>query len=329
MKFLKSPPIRTRLLESNLDWFDRLLVRLPKRTDGLNQNMFNEDFLNIFRHYGDRFKEIFDIQTNDSELSDRLLGSLDTRYGHRQHDQIVEFVEEVAQSILYYGKAFYFVDDRGDDGAIALVNVSGQRVFKIFGFVIQYSPPRSSPGSNDGEIKSPREVRLLDRRKMLQLTWPRAIRRKILAQNKILVALDKYDAAVAWGFQPHATHENPNPRSNFDFKKWRESHDFAFYKATKQTGWNGRMYDAEKRSDFFDCYRLIRFRRMQLTMRDGLLSQLSAELTRVGKEYSSGFYINIAASEELPTISQFNSLELRLSNEEASFKEVIDFCFRS
>lgn len=128
---------------------------------------------------------------------------------------------------------------------------------------------------------------------------------------------------------PNATYESPNPRNDFDFRVWNEARDFALYRATRETGWKGRKFDSVKRSDFFDCHRLIRFRRNQVKFRDQILAQLSDELTRVGKNYKSGFKIVFLPTNELPSVAQFNELEAKLSREEIGFSDVLDFCYKN
>ncbi|MCX5569003.1 hypothetical protein OSH07_07335 [Kaistia sp. K-TC2] len=155
---------------------------------------------------------------------------------------------------------------------------------------------------------------------------PKAIRRMRPKQNRTLAVLDKHQFGVV-DFQPQASHENPNPTNHFDFSVWRDTQERALYRSTRATGWNGRKYDSSKRSDFFDCHRLIRFRRNQLVLRDDILSQLSAGLTRVGKGYNANFSVQISRTDKLPSVAHLNELEARLTREEASFTEIIDYCF--
>ncbi|CAN0599911.1 unnamed protein product, partial [Ectocarpus sp. 12 AP-2014] len=129
-------------------------------------------------------------------------------------------------------------------------------------------------------------------------------------------------------FFPQATHENPNPQNYFDFRVWREVEDRALYRATRKTGWNGRKHDATKRSDFFDCFRRLRFRRNQLMLRDDLLEQLGDELSRVGRYYEWGFRIKISPTDALPSVEELDELTAKLSREEVGFSQVLDFCFK-
>lgn len=162
----------------------------------------------------------------------------------------------------------------------------------------------------------------------MRFYMPMTIKRMLSAQNKTLAILDKYHYKAA-GFHPQATHENPNPKNHFDFRVWDDIQERALYRATASTGWNGRKYDSLKRSDFFDCHRLIRFRRNQLLLRDAILNQLSVELSRIGKGYTAGFSVEISGTKELPNVAHLNQLAMRLDDEKIGFNEVIDYVYNS
>ena len=63
-------------------------------------------------------------------------------------------------------------------------------------------------------------------------------------------------------------------------------------------------------------------------LRDDILSQLSAELSRVGKIYNSEFTMEVSGTDELPTVAQLDELEARLTREEVGFTEIIDYCLK-
>jgi len=155
---------------------------------------------------------------------------------------------------------------------------------------------------------------------------PKMIKRILSIQNRILDALDKHQLNVT-NLSPEPTHENPEPINHFDFSIWRDTQERALYRATRGTGWNGRKYDSSKRSDFFDCHRMIRFRRNQLFLRDEILRQLSVELSRIGRGYNAEYNIEIHGSNNLPNINRLDELEASLTREEAGFTEIIEFCY--
>jgi len=127
-------------------------------------------------------------------------------------------------------------------------------------------------------------------------------------------------------FITRATHKNPNPVNHFDFKVSQNTKTLALYRATRRTGWNARDYSLSTRSDFFDCHRLIRFKRNQILLRDGVLNQLSSELSRVGRGYKTDFLVNISGVDKFGGLIAINELERKLELEEVGFKEIIDKC---
>jgi hypothetical protein len=209
---------------------------------------------------------------------------------------------------------------------IRIAPLSEIGVFHFLNIYFQWVPKRRELYRDCSNEVLPRELRILDRAKLIQFIIPNSIRRMLSEQNRILAALDKhqYDSTR---FFPRATHENPNPINYFDFRVWKDTQERVLYRSTKHTGWNGRKYDSSKYSDFFSCYRLIRFRRNQLILRDHILNQLGDELTRIGSLYDTNFHIEISPTNVLPKVDELDDLKARLSTEEVSFSEVLNFCY--
>ncbi|MBZ8117498.1 hypothetical protein KUD11_02435 [Roseovarius sp. LXJ103] len=322
------PALRHQLHEEEIGLLDRLLIKPQRDRLDFNRRMFDEDFARVFHHTNRRTGELFELETNDQELSDRLLGNVKTRYGpHPVDETIYELVEEIAQSLVWFRDAYYFLHDDAEKGETHIVSFATDRVFKCLGLYFQYLPKRTQSHWDKEDEALPREIRFLDKTKLIHFRLPKFIRKILTAQNKILTTLDKHHGAST-GFFPHATHDNPNPVNHFDFRVWNETVDRALYRATRRTGWNGRKHDSSKRSDFFDCYRLIKFRRNQITLRDQILVQLGDELSRVGRRYSPDFRISISATGALPSIGELDELDAKLTREEVGFSEIIDFCFK-
>lgn len=66
----------------------------------------------------------------------------------------------------------------------------------------------------------PRELRILDKNKLMRFEIPRSLRRMLSEQNRTLKIIDKHQFGVT-NFYPQATYENPNPKSHFDFSIWK------------------------------------------------------------------------------------------------------------
>jgi len=312
----------------HLGFIDRLLFKGERERPDFNRRMFSEDFARLFHSMNRRRGNLFQIVSNDDELMRKLLGNVKTRYAPRTIDELIrELVDKIAQSLVWFGKAYFVLYDDIEQGKIHVASFSSYGVVRLFGTYIQWVPKRWERNWDGDDEQLPREIRILDAAKVMRFEMPTPLKRVLSAQNRTLAVLDKHQFGET-NFHSQATHENPNPTNHFDFRVWRDAQELALYRATRRTGWNGRKYDSTKRSDFFDCHRLIRFRRNQLLLRDDILNQLSGELSRVGQDYKTEFSVEISGTDELPSVAHLNELEVRLAREEVGFNEIIDYCYK-
>jgi len=326
--FRAEPSHRHHFRDEQIGLVDSLFVKRERQKPDFNRRMFDEDFARLSLSRNRRNGNLFEIVSNDDELMQKLLGNVETRYAPHLVDEIIrELVGEIAQSLIWFGRAYYFVHDDTEQEETHIASFSSIGVVRLFGTHIQWVPKRRERHWDRDVEELPREIRILDAAKVMRFDMPPLIKRMLSAQNRTLAVLDKHQFGVD-NFHPQATHENPNPTNHFDFRVWSDTQERALYRATRSTGWNGRKYDSSKRSDFFDCHRLIRFRRNQLLLRDDILNQLSGELSRVGKDYKAEFSVEISATDELPSVAHLNELEVRLAREEVGFNEIIDYCYK-
>jgi len=329
MKIFRAEPLhRHHIRDEKIGLVDSLFVKRERQKLGFNRRMFDEDFAILFHSMSRRSDNLFETVSNDDELMQKLLGNVKTRYASHSIDETIrKLVEEIAQSLIWFGRSYYFVHDDTEQEKIHIASFSSSGVVRLFGTHIQWVPKRRERHWDRDDEAFPREIRILDAAKVMRFEMPTSIKRMLSAQNRTLTVLDKYKFGID-NFHPQATHENPNPTNHFDFRVWNDTQERTLYRATRSTGWNGRKYDSSKRSDFFDCHRLIRFRRNQLLLRDDILNQLSGELSRVGKGYKAEFSVEISIADELPSVAHLNELEVRLAREEVGLNEIIDYCYK-
>lgn len=328
MKIFRAEPLlRHHFHDVRLGFIDRLLVKLKRERPDFNRRMFDEDFARLFHSMNRRSGNLFEIVSNDDELMQKLLGNVKTRYEPNPVDESIrKLVEEIAQSLIWFGRAYYSINDDTEKNEINVTSFNSDGVVRLLDTYIQWVPKRRESHGDREYEELPREIRILNAAKVMRFDMPTSIRRMLTPQNRTFAVLDKYQLSKV-NFPPLATHENPYPTNHFDFRVWIDTQERTLYRATRGSGWNGRKYNSSKRSDFFDCYRLIRFRRNQLMLRDDILNQLSGEFSKVGKGYKADFSIEISGTEELPSVADLNELEVRLSREEVGFKEIIDYCY--
>lgn len=328
MKISRTDPSHMINNELILNSIESKFIEIPERMGAMNQSMFRDDFGNMFIGITRRNANIFNITSNNEVIQEELLQSF-IRSARHAYDKNVfqEILEEIIQSLLYYGKAAYCLHDTKSDERI-FRSLPPSTIFKFFDVLFQYLPRRITRNWDRDDEHLGREIRFLNRKRVLFFEWPRSVQRKIKSQDRMLRVLDKYafDGITKHIAQP--THENPNPKSYFDFSVWRDARDEALFAATKHTGWSGRNTSYPKKSDFFICHRLLRLRRLQVETCIYLLTSLSQQLTSIGKLSSPEFKMQISFNEEFPALVKFDELEKRLMHEEIDFSEVLDFCFQ-
>lgn len=328
MKILKGAPFYCYHLDYDyLSFIERLLIKPKYERPGFYQGMSNEDFPRVFHSARRQVNNMFNIESNDEGLTQKLLGNVHTR--NRQHsvdDTIRELIEEIAQSLVWFGRTHYFVHNICEQDKVFIRSLNPNGLFRFFSAFFQFVPKRIESHIDRENEMLPRELRILDKTKLMYFEMPRSLRIMLSKQNRILAVLDKHQFDST-KFFVQVTHENPYPKKHFDFHIWKNIQERTLYSATRKTGWNARNYDSNKRSDFFLCYQLIRFRRNQLVLRDYILLQLGKELTKAGRELNLNFYVSISPGSDLPQIDELDDLESKLSKEEISFTEVLDYCY--
>ncbi|MCX5569004.1 hypothetical protein [Kaistia nematophila] len=145
MKIFKAEPLRRYHSDSAHPGFlDRLFCKVEPEGDGFNRRMFEEDFARIF-NYADRHRgRLFDISSNDEELTKRLLSNVHTGYGsHLADEAVCEWVEDIAQSLVWFGVVHYSLKDVAESGDIHIASFGSSGVVHLFGTQIQWVPRRT------------------------------------------------------------------------------------------------------------------------------------------------------------------------------------------
>lgn len=327
MKIFKAKPLhRYSLRDLQIEFIDSFFCEFERPEPGFNLRMFNQDFANLFLHKSHNEESYFEVSTSNKTLFEDLLSSLTSSSSRSTDRKISKYLEEVAAMLINHNRAYYFLENDVELDVPRIFGFPSGNLIHIFGKTLQWIPKRLEKHWDRPSKVLSREIRILDENKIISFSFPASIKAILGEQNRVLKTLDRHKYSTQ-DYLTQATHENPSPSTNFNFKVWNEIQDTALYKATKGTGWKGRIYNNNKCSDFFECHRLIRLRRNQVILRDDLLKQLSQELTKVGKTYEPNFNVIVNATSALPTLTRLNELEVQLQSERVSFREVIDFCF--
>ena len=222
----KSEPLRWHhFSRANLYLLDRLFIYNEPKGPNFNRRMFDEDFGRLFNYVSKRNQDLFEITSSDDRLLDKLLGSASSRSYHRNtSEQVVGLVEEVAQSLIVRGKAYYYVGQDNQHDGINIFSLNSNGIFHLFNYIFQWIPERLEKQWNQPKKLIAREVRVLNSRRIMEFKLPFVIKRIVSAQNKTLGLLDKNQLSTT-NFFNEATYEAPNPPSNFNFRLWTTIQD--------------------------------------------------------------------------------------------------------
>ena len=182
-----------RFDEARLGLVDRLFIKIEEDRPDLNRRMFEEDFSGIFNYANRHSGRLFEISSNDEELTERLLSNVQTRYGPHHVDETVrEWVEDIAQSLVWVGAAYYSLKDDAERDDIHIASFASSGVKHLFGTHIQWVPKRTVRHWDRDDEEVPREIRILDSSKVMCFVTPRAIKRMLSLQNGTLAVIEHH-----------------------------------------------------------------------------------------------------------------------------------------
>ena len=121
---------------------DRLFIKRVQEKPDFNRRMFNQDFAMLFPPMYRQIGFLFEIKSNDEELAERLLENVKTRYSPNTVDETIrELVEEIAQSLIWSGRAFYFVHNDPGSAKLHLVSIYSDSIARFCGthFPVSYT----------------------------------------------------------------------------------------------------------------------------------------------------------------------------------------------
>ncbi|MGJ3257006.1 MAG: hypothetical protein ACFE0K_11850, partial [Alcanivorax sp.] len=139
MNILKAEPLpRYHYHDANYGFIDRILLKGERERSGFNRRMFDEDFSRLFHSINRRGGNLFKIVSNDDELMKRLLGNVKTRHAsHSVEESIRKLVEEIARSLIWFGRAYFFLHDDAEQEKIHVASFSSYGVVRLFGTYVQ------------------------------------------------------------------------------------------------------------------------------------------------------------------------------------------------
>jgi len=329
MKLHKSVPlVHYYPYTIHFGWLESLFMKTERDDLGLYRRMFAEDFAKLFHSFNRRSEKSFELTSNDEELAKKLLKSIRTSFDSSTIDEAIRyFIEDISKSLIFEGKAYYFLHKDCEQDSVHTASFDSFGVMRFLNTYLQWVPKRTERQVGDDSKELPRELRFFNACNVLRFYIPSTIKALLSKQNRVLNTIDFHHRTAEKYILSGSKDGMPIQKTYFDFEYWKELEEKALFKSTRLTGWSCRAYHHPKKSDFFDCHRLIRLRRNQVNFRDSILSQICSELSRVGKAYNSNFSITITCTDNLLSLSKLNELEDKLKEESVGFDEIMDYCF--
>ncbi|MGE4531909.1 MAG: hypothetical protein AB7C98_11405 [Acidithiobacillus sp.] len=171
MKVFKAEPFhRYSAIAGKAIGLDRLFWAEEKHPTGFNRRMFDEDFGRMLLSLNRHDDALFKIDSSDAALTQRLLSNIETRYSSRSVEKILcELIEEIGQSLILSGKAYYFLYEASEQDEIHIMSFNSEGVAKIFSRYIQWVPKRKEEHWGRDDEEHPREIRILDASKAVSV----------------------------------------------------------------------------------------------------------------------------------------------------------------
>ncbi|MCY4101207.1 MAG: hypothetical protein OXF46_09845, partial [Rhodobacteraceae bacterium] len=193
MKIVKDEPSHQYLFrDENPGFMDKIFLTKYERNDH-DLWMFNQDFTNLFRSQNQSMDNLFSIDSNDKELTEKLFQNIQTRYSPYSVDGTIrELVKEIAQSLICFGSSYYFLHIETDGIPFRLVPINAETVFCLLGVYFQYIPKRIERNWDQDDKELSREIRILDRDKLICFNIPGTLKLILSKQNRILTTLYKH-----------------------------------------------------------------------------------------------------------------------------------------
>ncbi|KZY43771.1 hypothetical protein A3732_13635, partial [Oleiphilus sp. HI0050] len=228
MKITRDEPLHWfGFRDEKVELVDKIFINPRENTREFHRGMFDDDFSRVFSLMNRGKGKLFEIDSNDSDLTQKLLLSIKKPHSLSGNDEIIRrLLEEITQSLTWCGKAYYFVHEEQEK--IHITSLSSVGIVSLFGTLIQWVPKRVERHWDKDDEDIPRVIRILDNSRLMSFSMPKPLKRMLSKQNKTFSTLDKHNLDET-NFNAQATYENPNPTSDFNFGEWKETRDDAFY----------------------------------------------------------------------------------------------------
>lgn len=285
------------------------------REHHLYAHMFREDVVSGIMPLGGRsryhpnFAITFEGSDHDVNIAKSLVSSFSERSSRNANEIFCRAIEEIARSLSWDPLSRYEIVE--NQGVFTAHDVSSRRTVKLFFFTFQYVP------------REEREVwksRLLyqHNRRIWSVSMPKELG-GARGYRRMINQLEK----IPQGSTPDFVMRELDLGGGspvFDFNEYSTQQILYINKATSKWDWHRRDWSDDKQCEFYRTYKRAMFKYSQLLLREHLVSELNALISRLG----IGCTVKV---DGLPTASDMLQAVHELDMGKVKFKEVYDLIY--
>ena len=258
--------------------------------------MFQEDLnLGILPLRGWRAESGFKVIITPMarEVAELIAAALPSEYGPRYDIEgaVSHFIEEAAQLLVWYGRAFYEIVFEYEEGekpvGFRITHIQDNCIHDAAAFCWQFLPAARSGSFDFSDATEKAAPNLFHRfvwiskSRMLTIKMPSELggRRLMLRTIRTLAQASRSalpELAIAEA-------NESSPKSGYDFTIHRRLTEMIVARATRSFGWPMRGTADETSLEFYRLYRNLLFENAKVIIRDHILDALNNALARVGK----------------------------------------------
>lgn len=233
---------------------------------------------------------------------------------------VCHFIDEAANIIAYFGKAFYEIvyyfsdNSRENIEGFEFERIMNPSVFSLFGIHMQVVPREIRNHRSD--LASP--IVVLPRGETLVVSFPGQLG-GASRYRKLLSQLQWFGRSVVPDFAAQDM-ARQKQTSGYDFSVYKRNQSVLLASITKHLGWTARQLFNEESLEFYQIYRILEFHKCKAILREHILNQINRSLHLVGKRI--GFKARIEV-EGIPQSKDYDEHIEQLLSGELSFSDAL------
>jgi len=210
--------------------------------------------------------------SNEQKRVVTLLECLARRDRHSLEDLFSDALEAIVLRLAWHGRAAYeIVHDKGDASAYLLHDFTPQRLFGVFGYLLQIIPKQDRDLWGKTFTLAPsRDIWLISLPKLLGGSR---------GYRATLKKLGKFDTLGPRFWRNDL--ERSSVGTHFEFVKYVRESEIYTFRSTRRWGWNRRDFSTKNWTEFSQVFRSLTFKWAKAVVRQHVISEIKKLLVRL------------------------------------------------